>query len=208
MQLDVKTAFLNGILNEEIYVEIPNGACTSDSQNKVCKLKKILYGLRISPKKWNERFTEAVEKTGLVKNPLDPCFFIWREGNFVVYLLLYVDDILLARNNKLKLNQIKNVLKKEFEIKYLGEPREFLGIRISRDRSNKVLEIDQQKFIEKTVKKFCDANSFAKSTPMMTSQATRRATRHTQISYDTSNNTQTVYRFLTLLIFPLKLTPY
>ena len=171
VQPDVKTAFLNRILNEEIYMEIPKGVRTSDSQNKVCKLKKALYGLRISPKKWNERFTESAEKTGLVKNPLDPCFFMWREGNFVVYWLLYLDDILLAGNNKLKLNQIKMVLKKEFEIKDLGEPREFLGIRITRDRSNKILEIDQQKFIEKTVKKFCDANSFAKSTSMMTSQA-------------------------------------
>lgn len=76
-QLDVKTAFLNGVIDEEIYMEIPEG--TNDSAEirvgKVCKLERALYGLRISPKKWNDRFTEAALRMGLQNSDLEPCLF-------------------------------------------------------------------------------------------------------------------------------------
>ena len=80
VQLDVKTAFLNGILEVYVYMEIPEGVNTRESEKfKVCKLKKTLYGLKVSPKRWNQRFTVEVNKLGLQRDILDPCLFIWRK---------------------------------------------------------------------------------------------------------------------------------
>ena len=95
-QMDVKTAFLNGILEDEIYMEIPDGLeCDpEDRKTKVCKLQKSLYGLRISPKRWNLRFSEEALKQGLEKDMNEPCLFTWRKEEKVVLLILYVDVLL------------------------------------------------------------------------------------------------------------------
>ena len=101
-QMDIKTAFLNGILEEEIYMEIPDGInCDAEiRRTKVCKLQKALYGLRISLKRWNVRFSEEALKLGLEKDINEPCLFTWRKDGKMVMLILYVDDILLAGNDK------------------------------------------------------------------------------------------------------------
>ena len=111
-QLDVKTAFLNGELDKEIFMDIPEGVNIKRSKIKgyvkVCKLIESLYGLKISPKCWNDKLTEVTRKLGLKNSDLEPCLFIWREGNRIVIVLLYVDDIIIAGNciikMKLKLN--------------------------------------------------------------------------------------------------------
>lgn len=110
-QLDVKTAFLNGTIDEEIYMEIPERTQMSknEQKDKVCKLKRALYGLKISPKRWNERFTEVARKVGLENNNNEPCLFTWRNDEKFLILLLYVDDILIASNGECKLNDVRQV---------------------------------------------------------------------------------------------------
>ena len=166
-QLDVKTAFLNGELEEEIFMEIPDGMFLNSNTkpvNKMCRLRRVLFGLRISPKRCNDKFTQVILEAGLTRSSLEPCLFIWfgdkdDEGKIpVVYLLLYVDDILLAGNNKAKMQEVKDILKKEFEMKDLGEPKQFLGMRITRNREEKILQIDQEQFINKIIEKFCSVD--------------------------------------------------
>ena len=135
-QLDVKTAFLNGVLDEEIYMEIPDGLelDVHTKETKVCKLERALYGLKISPKKWNKRFSEETLKLGLENDLHEPCLFTWRKAGKMAVILLYVDDMLIASNSKEKLEEIKNCLGKAFEMKDLGEPKSFLGISIERNK--------------------------------------------------------------------------
>lgn len=88
-RLDVKTAFLNGVLEEEIYMEIPEGLDIDENikRTKVCKLSRALYGLKISPKKWNKRFSEEAQKLGLENDLHEPCLFTWRkEGKMAIVL--------------------------------------------------------------------------------------------------------------------------
>ena len=128
--MDVKTAFLNVILEEEIYMEIPDSInCDAEiRRTKVCKLQKALYGLTISPKRWNVRFLEEALKLGLEKDINEPCLFTWRKDGKVVMLILYVDDTLLAGNDKEKLKEIRKKLSIVFKMKDLVEPENFLGM--------------------------------------------------------------------------------
>lgn len=136
-QLDVKTAFLNGIIKDEVYMAIPEGMKVSNEtrQTKVCKIPRDLYGLRISPKRWNERFIEVANSMGLTNDQYDPCLFTYSSGETKVILLIYVDDILLASSNKKLLYKIKIGFIEAFEMTDLGEPKCFLGMNIQRNES-------------------------------------------------------------------------
>lgn len=149
--MDVKTAFLNGEIDTDMYMEIPEGVeCTEQfRRTKVCKLKKSLYGLKISPKKWDEKFSKEVRKLGLENDIHEPCLFTWRKNGKLVLLLLYVDDLLLAGNDKKKIERVKSHLSRVFEMKDLGEPKIFLGIEIVRDRSNRTITLSQPMYTEK-----------------------------------------------------------
>ena len=151
VQLDVKTAFLNAVFQDDIYIEIPEGVnCNEETRKtKVCKLKRTLYGLKIRPKRWNERFTEEVNKLGLERDINDPCLFTWRKNDTMALLVLYVDDIILASNNPEKLQEIKIKLCKAFHMKDLGEPRMYLGMKIETDRKNKILTLNQSEYTKK-----------------------------------------------------------
>ena len=178
-QMDVKTAFLNGILEDEIYMEIPDGLeCDpEDRKTKVCKLQKSLYGLRISPKRWNVRFSEEALKLGLEKDINEPCLFTWRKEGKVVMLILYVDDILLAGNDKGKLDEVKMKLSLAFKMKDLGEPENFLGMKIFRDKENKILMLKQTEYIEKILERFNMKDCKSRGTPMVTRQVKNRELR-------------------------------
>lgn len=175
-QLDVKTAFLNGTIDEEIFMEIPEGVDESEKlrKTKVCKIKRALYGLRISPKRWNEKFTEIVGLLGLVNDDHDPCLFTWRDGNRLAILILYVDDMLIASNDREKLLNIKTKLKEVFEITDLGEPQDFLGMKIRRDRRTKSMTITQTDYIERILENYDFSDIHPKYTSMVTRQVSNR----------------------------------
>ena len=145
-QLDVKTAFLNVTIDEEIYMHISDGTLHNENErnNKICKVEKALYGLRISPKRWNDRFTEAAEKLNLKNSDLEPCLFTWREKEKFLILLLSVVGIIIASNDVVKLQGVKSQLSKEFEMNILGESKEFLGISIRREKETDFRTISEK----------------------------------------------------------------
>ena len=98
-QMDVKTAFLNGYLEEEVYMSQPEGFVSKGRENQVCKLKKSIYGLKQASRSWNIRFDVTVKEFGFIKNMDEPYMYKKINGSTVVFLVLYVDDILLIRND-------------------------------------------------------------------------------------------------------------
>lgn len=176
VQLDVKTAFLNGSLEDEVYMTIPEGTDYEQSmrETKVCKLKKTLYSLKVSPKKWNQRFTEEVNKLGLERDINDPCLFTYRKEGIVIFLVLYVDNIILPSNCLEKLNEIKLKLCNIFKMKDLGEPKMYLGMEILRDRKNRIIRLRQSEYTEKVLERFKMKDCKSQSTPMVTRQMTNR----------------------------------
>lgn len=112
-------------------VTVKDGGKPNIIENKVLKLERALYGLKISSIQWNKLFIEVAENIGFQTNDSDHCLFIYKRGNTIIILLIYVDDILLAGNNEMKMREIIILLKSKFQMRELGEPREFLGIKIN-----------------------------------------------------------------------------
>ncbi|GJV18873.1 retrovirus-related pol polyprotein from transposon TNT 1-94 [Tanacetum coccineum] len=137
-QLDVKTAFLHGNLEEEIYMLQPEGFKQKGKENLVCRLNKSLYGLKQAPRCWYKRFDSFIRSLEYNRLHADPCAYFKRFGNndFII-LLLYVDDMLVAGPNKDRINKLKAQLAREFEMKDLGPANKILGMQIHRDRVNR-----------------------------------------------------------------------
>lgn len=175
-QMDVKTAFLHGELKEEVFMEIPEGLEVPENVKleKVCKLEKSLYGLIVSPKLWYKKFTEEVRKLGLENDLHDPCLFTWRSNGKLAIVLLYVDDMLIAGNDPEKLNEIKTHLSSVFQMKDLGEPKNFLGMTIHRDRNERSIVLHQAAYTERVLERFNMHESKPQSTPMVTRQVDHR----------------------------------
>ena len=158
-QMDVKTAFLNGYLEEDIYMEQPLGFTSNDEDHKVCKLHRSIYGLKQASRSWNTHFDDAIKSFDFIKNEDEPCVYRKASGRAVTFLVLYVDDILLIRNDIPMLTSIKSWLSKEFFMKDLGEASYILGIKVYRDRSNRMLGLSQKLYIEEVLKRFSMENS-------------------------------------------------
>ncbi|GKB70328.1 retrotransposon protein, putative, ty1-copia subclass [Tanacetum coccineum] len=109
-QMDVKTAFLNGFLEEEIYMEQPEGFIDPNHPSKVCKLQRSIYGLKQASRSWNKRFDEEIKKFGFHQNLDEPCVYQKASGSNVIFLILYVDDIILMGNHIPSLQEVKDYL--------------------------------------------------------------------------------------------------
>ncbi|GJW31919.1 retrotransposon protein, putative, ty1-copia subclass [Tanacetum coccineum] len=165
-QMDVKTAFLNGRLDEDIYMEQPEGYVDPNYPNGVCKLQRAIYGLKQASRQWNKRFDEEIKKFGFIQNRDEPCVYRKASGSDVVFLILYVDDILIMGNNIPRLKEVKDYLGKCFSVKDLGEAAYILGIKIYRDRSLRLIGLNQSAYIDKILKKFSMQNSKKGFIPM------------------------------------------
>jgi hypothetical protein len=127
--MDVKTTFLNGVIEEEVYVERPQGFETCDNQTHVCRLKKSLYGLKKERRAWYGRIDKFLMRLGFTKSKEHSnLYFKVMDGGSVI-LLLYVDDIFLTRDEKL-ITESKRKLVAEFEMKYLSMMHYFLGLEV------------------------------------------------------------------------------
>ncbi|RVW56445.1 Retrovirus-related Pol polyprotein from transposon RE1 [Vitis vinifera] len=145
-QLDIKNAFLNGDLEEEVYMEIPPGFEESMAKNQVCKLQKSLYGLKQSPRAWFDRFTKAVLKLGYKQGQADHTLFVKKShAGKMAILIVYVDDIILSGNDMEELQNLKKYLSEEFEVKDLENLKYFLGMEVARSR--KGIVVSQRKYI-------------------------------------------------------------
>ncbi|GJR44235.1 retrotransposon protein, putative, ty1-copia subclass [Tanacetum coccineum] len=166
-QMDVKTAFLNGHLSEDVYMAQPKGFVDIKHPNKVCKLERSIYRLKQASRSWNKRFDEEIKKICFTQNPDEPCVYLKASRSNVAFLVLYVDDILLMGNNVTMLKEVKSWLCKCFSMKDLGEAAYILGIKIISDRSKRLISLSQSAYLEKILKKFRMENSKKGYTLMM-----------------------------------------
>ena len=171
-QLDVSTAFLHSSLEKPVYMEIPEGLIeltdtpTGLDRSYVCRLKRSLYGLKVSPNLWYKKFSGILKKLGFEAYPFQPCIFKWEQGSIYVLLIIYVDDGLMASNNKYKALELIQGLSNELRLKILGTPRKFLGFEIERDESSRKLFIHQRSAIEKLIDKFLPEDAKISDIPM------------------------------------------
>ena len=152
--MDVKTAFLNGHLEECIYMIQPEGFVAKGQERKVCKLLRSIYGLKQASCSWNQRFDHAIKTFGFEQNVDEPCVYKRIKDGKVVFLILYVDDILLIGNDVGNLSSVKLWLHQQFDMKDLGEANYVLGIRLFRDRKNKMIALSQASYIDKIIDKY------------------------------------------------------
>jgi len=134
-QLNVKYAFLNGTLEEPVYMHQPSGFRDPTKPDHACLLKRSLYGLKQSPRAWNQRFTQYACRIGFVQSKADPSLFVYHRANGTAYLLLYVDNIGLTASSTKLLQDIISSLSQEFGMTDSGELHYFLGIAIKRNSS-------------------------------------------------------------------------
>ncbi|KXJ74158.1 hypothetical protein RP20_CCG014246 [Aedes albopictus] len=163
-QMDVKCAFLNGELTEEIYMLQPEGFEQRDGL--VCRLKRSLYGLKQAARSWNERFHNFVVRLGFVRSRNDLCLYRRGSGDTQVILVIYVDDVLIASGSEKLVGTIKKCLSTEFEMTDVGEVRNFLGMRIDRDAEKKTLRISQRRYLENLLDRFQMRDCRPIATPM------------------------------------------
>jgi hypothetical protein len=153
-QMDVKTVFLNGALQKNVYMAQPEGFAIEDKEHMGCRLKKSIYELKQASMQWYLKFDEVIKKFGFVENQVDNCVYIKIKGSMFIILILYVDNILLASSDKNLLHETKGFLSSNFDMKDLGDASYVLGIKIHRDRTKGVLGLSQKAYIEKVLKRY------------------------------------------------------
>ncbi|CAJ2671557.1 unnamed protein product [Trifolium pratense] len=168
-QMHVKTTFLHGDLEEEIYMKQPDGFQVKRKEDYVCRLRKSLYGLKQAPRQWYKKFESVMSEQGYKKTTSDHCVFVRKFSNddFII-LLLYVDDMLIVGKNISNIDRLKKQLGESFAMKDMGEAKQILGIRITRDRKEKKLWMSQEHYIKRVLQRFQMENSKAVSTPLAT----------------------------------------
>jgi hypothetical protein len=161
-QFDVKTAFLHGFIDEEIYMEQPEGY--NDGSQRVCKLLRSLYGLKQSPRCWNKRFKYVLMNLEFQESTADPCLYFRITGNDKIILVLYVDDGIVAATNRQSINIFLDKLKEEFQITVdtLGC---FLNVQIERSIDG-TIHITQKRYIEDVLRRFRMDSANPVSTPI------------------------------------------
>lgn len=163
--MDVVTAFLNGKLKEEIYMKVPQGILTKN--NVVCKLNKALYGLKQSARCWFEVFENTLLERGFKNSLVDRCVYFLDKGNIWknIYVVLYVDDVVIVSGDVHEMQILKTYLSKRFHMKDLGEIKLFLGIRITRENYG-TIPSDQKKYILDLLRKYKMENCNSIKTPL------------------------------------------
>jgi hypothetical protein len=141
--MDVKTAFLNGNIEEELYMVQPKYFVDPKDANKVCKLQRSIYGLKQVSRSWNLHFDEVIKGFGIIQTYGEACMYKKVSGSSVAFLILYVDDILLIGNDTELSKSLKDYLNSKFSMKDLGEAAYILGIKIYRDRLRRFIGLSQ-----------------------------------------------------------------
>eukprot|EP00253_Pinus_taeda_P030339 PITA_30339 len=151
-QMDVKSAFLNGVLMEEVYIEQPLGYEKKGEEHKVYKLKKALYGLKIAPRAWYSRINSYLLENGFEKFEGDPTVYIKEKyGKFLIFVL-YVDDVIFTGNDVYFIENFKAVMKEEFQMTDMGLLRYFLGIEV--DQNENGIFISQARYVNEVLGRF------------------------------------------------------
>ena len=167
-QLDVKSAFLNGVLEEEIYVEQPQGFVSEGKERKVLRLRKALYGLKQAPRAWYSKIDQYFMDRGFRRSKSEPTLYIKSQGQYTLLLSLYVDDLIYMGNNTKMMMEFKEDMMKTFEMTDLGLMSYFLGIEVS--QRNEGIFISQKKYTEGLLKKFKMYGCKPVATPLITNE--------------------------------------
>lgn len=163
-QMDAVSAFLNGPLEEDIYMDQP--PFFDDKSGRVCKLKRSIYGLKQSSRNWNQLLNRTLVDFGLKRVVSEQCIYVLKRGDVFMLVMVWVDDILIAYNNKSEEERLKLALSSKFQMKYLGEAAVMLGVNITRNRKLRSISIDQEKYIEQILVRFGMQDCNPISTPM------------------------------------------
>ncbi|XP_071916242.1 uncharacterized mitochondrial protein AtMg00810-like [Coffea arabica] len=163
-QLDVKSAFLNGYLEEEIFVEQPKGFAVQEKENKVYHLKKALYGLKQAPRSWYSRIDAHLMNLGFEKSLSEFTLYIKKVDGEIVVISLYVDDLLVTGSSKELIDKFKKEMEDVFEMTDIGMMSFFLGMEIQQ-KQNEVF-LCQQKYAKEVLKNFNMEGCKSTATPM------------------------------------------
>ena len=158
-QMDVTTAFLNGKLEEDVYMYQPEGYVKAGKERLVCKLNKSLYGLKQAPRCWNKELNIFLSDIGYSQSAADPCVYL-KDGNIIA---IYVDDLIVMTDSEDEMISIKRSLADKFKMKDLGEINFFLGVTVQRNGDDLVLH--QKSYIEEILRKYKMQDSKPVSTP-------------------------------------------
>lgn len=162
----MKTAFLNGVINETIYMKQAPGFVQNGKENHVCLLQRSLYGLKQAAKSWNDAINEILITYNFIRCSSDNCLYYkkYENGNWCL-LLIYVDDILIIATNDYIYTEVKKNISSEFKIHELGEAKYFLKIQITQSNDG-IYSINQGKYTNKIVKEFNFENAKTSTTPL------------------------------------------
>ncbi|GKA59447.1 retrovirus-related pol polyprotein from transposon TNT 1-94 [Tanacetum coccineum] len=164
-QMDVKTAFLNGNLREEVYVSQPDGFVDPDNPNHVYKLKKALYGLKQAPRAWYDMLSSFLISQDFSKGLVDPSLFIRRDDKELLLVQIYVDDIIFATSTPKLCDIFAKILCSNFKMSMMGKISFFLGLQIS--QSPRGIFINQSKYALESLKKYGFDSCDPVDTPMV-----------------------------------------
>ncbi|KAK6150787.1 hypothetical protein DH2020_015719 [Rehmannia glutinosa] len=165
-QMDVKSAFLNGIIQEEVYVKQPLGFENFSRPNDVYKLKKALYGLKQAPRAWYDRLSSFLLQNGFTRGKVDTTLFVFEKGQDCLLVQIYVDDIIFGATNEYLCKKFSKLMQDEFEMSMMGELNFFLGLQIKQFQEG--IYISQSKYTKELLKKFGIEEGRTVSTPMAT----------------------------------------
>ncbi|KAK2456950.1 putative mitochondrial protein [Trifolium repens] len=163
-QMDVKSAFLNGVLDEEVYIEQPQGYEVKGEEEKVLKLKKTLYRLKQAPRAWNARIDKYFQEKYFIKCPYEHALYIKLQGGDTLIVCLYVDDLIFTGNNPTMFEESKKEMTKEFEMTNIGLMSYYLGIEVKQEDQG--ILITQEGYAKEVLKKFKMDDANPVSTPM------------------------------------------
>ena len=163
-QMDVKSAFLNGKLQEEVYVKQPPGFTDSKHPGYVYKLDKALYGLKQAPRAWYDTLSVFLIKCGYVRGKIDSTLFIKKDKRDVILVQIYVDDIIFGSTNSDMCKEFSDLMTKSYEMSMMGELTFFLGLQVKQTKTG--IFINQGKYVKDLLKKFEFTNCSSLATPM------------------------------------------
>jgi hypothetical protein len=168
-QMDVKSAFLNGVLEEEVYVRQPPGFESEKYPYRVYKLRKVLYGLKQTPRAWYGRLRGFLFERGFEMGKVDQTLFLLRQGRDILIVQVYVDDIVFGGSSNSLVARFTEDMSREIEMSMMGELQFFLGLQIKKSKEGTF--VHQAKYIKDIVQKFKMEDSKAMATPMSTATA-------------------------------------
>ncbi|CAJ2636366.1 unnamed protein product [Trifolium pratense] len=162
--INVKNAFLHGNLEQTVYMHQPPRFRNPQFPDHVCLLKKFLYGFKQAPCAWYQRFTDYVATMSFSHSVSDHSLFIYHHGNDIVYILLYVDDIILDASSDTLRSSIMAQLSSEFAMKDLGPLSYFLGVSVTRHSEG--IFLSQKKYVEEIIERFGMSSCKPPTTPI------------------------------------------